>query len=110
MKPNGTKYSLEMTATDDIIKVYEGSVEITPRKYDTSPAKELTQLNLDYQAGKITPEEYIVKVNALKERLMDETKKTGKIVIEAGYMVTVGEKLSDIVPIPADDVKWWEKP
>lgn len=110
LKPSGTKYSLEMTATDDIIKVYEGSVELIPRKYDTSPAKELTQLNLDYQAGKITMEEFVEKSKEIQARFMDETKKTAKIIIEAGYMVTVGEKLGDITPIPPDDVKWWEKP
>jgi hypothetical protein len=29
------------------------------------------------------------------------------VTVEAGFMVKAGGKLSEVVPIPADDDKWW---
>src|SRR4030095_7042624 len=59
IKNNGTIYSLEQTETDDIIRVYEGSVEITQIHGDTSNLSGVMKLQEDYKNGKISTEEMV---------------------------------------------------
>jgi hypothetical protein len=107
----GTKYSLETSDNEDILKVYEGSVEIQPRKYNTDMAAEITQLQLDYQNGKITLEELTVKMKELAPQVKKESEYVSKKhIIDAGFQVTVTDgRIGDAVPISQDDDRWWEK-
>jgi hypothetical protein len=107
----GTKYSIEVTDTADIIKVYEGSVEVKPKKKkEISTGEELSKLSRDFQEGKITMEEFIAGSKELTEKLQKETSEYGDlIIVEAGFQVTIGDKTGDIIPIEANDDKWWDK-
>jgi hypothetical protein len=114
IKNNGTKYSLEQTETEDIIKVYEGSVEVQLSKFDDTELKQqgddVKKLYEDYQNGKITLEEFMAKSKENTGKINKESADaTKKVVVEAGYQCTVEKKIGDPVSIPADDDKWWDK-
>jgi hypothetical protein len=111
IKNNGTKYSLEQIETEDIIKVYEGSVEVQFKKYDTSATMEMLRLQQDYQNGKITLEELTNKAKELQDKIKEESiYNSTKHIVESGFQVTVtGGKIGEVVPIPADDDRWWDK-
>jgi len=111
IKPRGTKYSLEQTETDDIIKVYDGSVEVLFKKYESPATMEMVKLTQDYQNGKITPEELTNKAKELQDKIKEESIYVGtKHIVETGFQVTVtGGKIGDPVPIPVDDDRWWDK-
>jgi hypothetical protein len=110
VKNLGTMYSLETNDSEDIIKVYEGSVTITPKKLKSSANDELQKLSEDYQNGKISLEEFMSKSKSLSEQMLNDAGKiTSGITVEAGYQTSVGDKSSgDIVPISTDDDKWWD--
>ncbi len=107
----GTQYSLETGDKEDILKVYEGSVEIIPKKYDTDIAQEITKLQLEYQNGKITMEELTARVKELTPQVKKESEYVSKKhIVEAGFQVTVTDgRIGEVLPIPPDDEKWWEK-
>ena len=114
-RPKGTQYSIEVTESQDILKVYDGSVEVVIKKYDDSGVKntgqELQKLNEDYQAGKISMEEYIQKAKEYQE-IMKKEVGTGirmKETVSAGFQIIVAEKLGDVTPIGPDNDRWWEK-
>ena len=107
----GTKYSLEITEAGELIKVYEGSVEIQPKNFTMSANMEMGKLTQDYQNGKITMEEYTKKAMELAPKVKEEALNVSKkIIVEAGSQVTVGDGMvSEITPVSSDEEKWWEK-
>ncbi len=112
IRPKGTEFTVEATDDADIIKVYEGSVEVELKKYDDTDIKnntaEMKKLQEDYQSGKITMEEMIKRSKELADKVnyrVNDFKV--KVTVEAGYQVTAGGKLSEVIPISNDDVKWW---
>ncbi len=113
----GTKYSVESVSsgseTVDIIRVYEGSVEVKIKKSDTKDIKDVTQqmqqLNEDYKNGKITQEELIAKSKEITEKMTKAMENMRvSAVIDAGSQVTVGDVIGQTVPIENDDM-WWNK-
>jgi len=110
VKNLGTMYSLETNDNGDIIKVYEGSVMIMPKKLKSSANDELQKLSEDYQNGKISLDEFMSKSKNLSAQMLgDANKVTSGITVNAGYQTTVGDKsIGEIVPITADDDKWWD--
>jgi hypothetical protein len=108
----GTEFSFEVFPDREVIKVYEGSFEVYPLKKHTeleNSGKEMEQLQKDFEAGKITMEEYAVKMTdfgSKMSKLSDEITKS--TMVEAGYMVTVTDKISTPELIPAGETKWFE--
>lgn len=107
----GTKFSFEITKDEEIIKVFEGSFEVNPpRNFDKmgKDSKEMEQLTKDYQAGKLTVQEYSDKMQVYMKNMNDEGDKLKSTICEAGYMVKVTDKVSVPELIGADDDKWFE--
>jgi hypothetical protein len=112
IKPKGTEFTIEVTDNEDIIRVYDGSVEVQLKKFDDSDIKknsdEMNKLYDDYQSGKITMDEMMKKTKELTDKMQSgENNLKVSVTVEAGFMVKAGGKLSEVVPIPADDDKWW---
>ena len=107
----GTKYSVEVTDTADIVRVYEGSVEVKPKHFSTGAQDELKKLTDDLHNGKITAQEYMDKAKGLSEKMTKDAKKVSSpLIVGAGQQITVSNAdIGDIVPISSDDDRWWEK-
>jgi hypothetical protein len=114
VKPSGTEYSVEVSDNKDIIKVYEGTVEVKlvgteNVKSMDEIVKEGDKLTEDFQNGKISMEEFMKKTQEnlilIQGKAVDMTK---SVVVEAGFMVTANDKISVPEPIPANDIKWFE--
>jgi hypothetical protein len=109
IKNDGTKYSLETNNNEDIIKVYEGSVTVRPQKFKASASEEMQKLSEDYQNGKISLEEFTSKSKGLSEQILsDAYKVTNGVKVEAGYQISIGDKIGEVNPIGTDDNKWWD--
>lgn len=109
IKNNGTKYSLDTRDGEDIIKVYEGSVTLSPKKLKSSAGDEIQKLSQDYQNGKISLEEFRSKSKDLSEKVLsDANKVTNGVTLESGYKMSIGDTIGEKIPIGADDDKWWE--
>lgn len=114
LKDNGTEFTVSVNDDMDVVKVYEGSVEVklvgTEKiKSIDEVAKESDKLTEDYKSGKITMEEYLKKSQeylALMQGKATDMRKS--VMVEAGFMVTAADKISEPESIPADDDKWFE--
>ena len=100
----GTEFSVEITSDEAIISVYESAVEVFPivqNPVTSNDAKDFEQITKDYQAGKITIEEYMKKTQEFREKNdFDKLEKNMKSkMCNAGYMVKVTDKVSDPEPI-----------
>jgi hypothetical protein len=109
--PRGTIFSMEFVDGKEIVKVYEGSVEIKPKKFAMSANEEMAKLIQDYQSGKITMEEYTKKAVELAPKVKNESVNVSKkIIVEAGSQITIGDGMvSEITTLSSDEDKWWEK-
>ncbi|NOS83510.1 MAG: hypothetical protein HOP31_00085 [Ignavibacteria bacterium] len=109
--PRGTIFSVEFVEGNELVKVYEGSVVIKPKKFAMTANEEMGKLIQDYQSGKITMEEYTKKIGELAPKVKEESINVSKkIIVEAGSQVTVGDGMvGEITPISTDEDKWWEK-
>jgi hypothetical protein len=109
--PRGTIFSVEFVNGDELVKVYEGSVEIKPKKFKFTANEEMGKLTQDYQAGKITMEEYTKKALELAPRIKEEAQNVSKkIIVEANQQVTVGDGMvGEITTVIPEEDKWWEK-
>lgn len=108
----GTEFEIIETPDKSIVRVFEGKVEVKPRKTDKTIddlKKGYEKLIEDMQAGKISPDEYSEKIIRLNE-IMEGSGKFPSVMVEAGYMVTVTYEVSDPEPIPTDYNKWFEDP
>jgi len=108
----GTEFEVIEDADKTTVKVYEGTVEVTPKMTDKTN-KELIRayekLIEDMQTGKITEEEYIEKTTKMTE-IMEGSRKFPSVMVEAGKMVEVTYEVSEVKEIPADNDKWFEDP
>jgi hypothetical protein len=123
----GTKLSLETVKDGDItttiLKVYEGSATFGQNEKNTTNIKkdnekrhqeidaEQAKLNVDYQNGKVSLEEYVKKSSELQKELR-ELYPLKEITVNAGFesrIIGTG-KPTDPVPIGADEKPWWEDP
>lgn len=107
----GTEFTYEVLDGKDIIKVYEGSFEVNPPKDMSdleSSAKQMEQLQKDYEAGKLTTEEFTTKLLALSQQASQQAGEIKPTLVEAGYMVTLTNKIGTPEPIPSGETKWFE--
>ncbi|HMQ78529.1 MAG TPA: hypothetical protein PKD94_03100 [Ignavibacteria bacterium] len=112
VKHKKTRYSHEVliTADDttDIVRVYEGTVEISHIREDFSDeeakAKEMEQLTQDFQAGKITMEEMMKKVEEYTNNAKQVSENLKPFEVEAGNKCILGKTLYSIEPLgPGDE-------
>ncbi len=104
----GTQFTIETTTGEDIVKVYEGSVEVSKLGLlnDTKDnANEYAKLTEDFQAGKITMEEYIRKSKEYQDNISKVM--IGKMC-EAGFMITVTDSVGEPVKIESTGNEWFE--
>ena len=114
----GTEYSVEIKEENgikyNIIKVYEGSVEVTPKHLDTKSFENngdaLTKLNEDLQNGRITQEEYSAKSVEIMQGLQNESSKlnTSVIVNEGFYLKTDGKSAGEPQVLNTSEDNWFK--
>lgn len=114
IKDKLTEFSVEVTEDNDIVKVYEGSVDVTIKKVKddelTDASFKMTQLTEDFKNGKISKEEFMEKSKELMEIINKGRKNLNtNITVDAGYQCTIGDKLGEPAPIGSDDDRWFEK-
>lgn len=111
VKHSKTRYSHEVridgSDTLDIIRVYEGSVEISHIRNDfsdqESSAKEMEQLTKDFQEGKITMEELSSKIEAFTNSSKQLTDNLKPFIVDEGNKCTLNKKDYIIEPLGAGD-------
>ncbi|HWA05959.1 MAG TPA: FecR domain-containing protein [Ignavibacteria bacterium] len=111
----GTEFTYEVSGDKDIVKVYEGSFEVFPPKNMSSIEnmyKEMEKLQKEFEAGKITMEEYSKRMAELADATKQHADEFNPVMVEAGFMFTMSKSGSGgkPEPIPADDNKWFEDP
>ena len=114
----GTEYTVEIIEENgikyDVTKVYEGSVEVSLKDLDTksyeNKGDELTKLTEEFQAGKITIEEYSARSLEITRELQSETSNLKLTqIVEAGYMLkTDGKVLGDPVQFNTSEDTWFK--
>lgn len=107
----GTKFSVEVTTSETVVNVYEGSVEVTPKTNIEAPekdAEDISKLSSDYQAGKVTLEEYVRKTQEFYGNLNKLSESVKSKMCEAGFMVNIIKKVSDPVPIESAGSEWFD--
>jgi hypothetical protein len=116
----GTEFTVEIVEENgvkyNVVKVYEGSVEVTMKKYDTKShevdennTKEQDKLTEEYEAGKITLEEFSKRTLEIANRQPNvSTKIKFSEIIEPGYLIkTDGKALGDPVPFSTSNDTWF---
>ncbi len=102
----GTVFSVEMYPDQEIVKCYDGGVDVKINKVDWDKGAAMKQLTKDFQDGKITAAELAQKINELN---VSNTKINTTVAVDAGNMCSVSGMLSDPAPIdPATDDRWYE--
>ncbi len=117
MGVRGTEFSVEIIEENgikyNVTKVYEGSVEVSLKDLDTkgfeSKNDELTKLTEQYQAGKITLQEFSAKSLEITQALQNETSNLKLTqIVEAGYMLkTDGKVLGEPVQFNTSEDTWF---
>jgi hypothetical protein len=109
----GTEFSVETNGSEVITRVFEGSVEIkstaSAESKDTeSSAKDMQKLTEDFQAGKITMDEYMKKAQEFQSKMNKVGEDVGGKMCEAGYMITVSGNVGDPVPVEKSSSNWFD--
>jgi hypothetical protein len=111
----GTEFSVESNEKTDVLKVYEGTVEVKPVKeiMDKIADKknaELEKMNDDFQNGKITMEEYTQKMTEISNDIQN-IQQLADFNIEAGYKCSIDSdgNITGPEPIEPDDDRWFER-
>lgn len=110
----GTEFEMESADTSTTVKVYEGVVEVEQlgtgdTKNMADLGKEMEKLTQDFQAGKITMEEFTAKMKELEKSSQSGSKDNLKKSVNAGYMVILTNTalMGEPVPITGSN-RWWE--
>lgn len=111
VKHKKTRYSHEVLIeggdTLDIVRVYEGSVEINHIREDFSDeeakAREMEQLAQDFQAGKITMEEMTKKIEEYTSNTKEISENLKPFTVEEGNKCILNRKSYTIEPLGAGD-------
>ncbi|NOS85437.1 MAG: hypothetical protein HOP31_09885 [Ignavibacteria bacterium] len=111
VKHNKTRYSHEVLVdagdSIDIVRVYEGSVEISPIRNDfseqESKGKEMEQLTQDFQAGKITMDEMAKKIEEFQTNIAKLSESMKPFVVEEGSKCILSSKSYVIEPLGSGD-------
>jgi hypothetical protein len=111
-----TQFSVEVSGEGDnavdIVKVYEGSVNIklktAPPSSKNNTKERIDQLNDDFKNGKITKEEYQSKLMEITQNLTTTATDMLPQDVEAGNKCTVTKSSLKVEPIESNDDRWWE--
>ncbi len=111
VKHSKTRYSHEVLidAGDsiDIVRVYEGSVEISQIRKDFSDqelkAKEMEQITKDFQAGKITMEEMAKKIEEYQSSTTQLSESMKPFTVEEGNKCILNKTSYKIEPLGSGD-------
>jgi len=113
-----THYSHEVkidgSDTVDVIRVYEGSVEVTNFSYnfseEESMEKELEKLSILFSENKISAEEYGSKMMELSSKGMKNIEEINKpAIVDEGSMCIVTGTSITVEPLDKSEEKWWEE-
>jgi hypothetical protein len=115
----GTTFATDIVKDGDfmtiILKVYEGSVTFgqdmkseANKKKAKDKDEQMKKLSEDYKNGKVTIEEYAIKMNKIQAGLKEIT----EITVNAGFesRMTSTDKPTDPVPIEANENNWFNDP
>ncbi len=111
VKHSKTRYSHEVstngTDTVDIVRVYEGAVDINHIRGDFSDqeakGKEMEQLAQDFQSGKITMDEMARKIEEVTNSFHQVTENLKPFIVEEGFKCILDTKSYTIEPLGAGD-------
>jgi hypothetical protein len=111
VKHSKTRYSHEVFVdagdTLDIVRVYEGSVEISHIRNDfsdeESKAKEMEQLAQDFQTGKITVEEMTKKIEEYTANTRQISENLKPFTVEEGNKCILGKTSFKVEPLGSGD-------
>src|SRR5690606_3101078 len=103
----GTEFAIETDGSANVLKVYEGSVEVKPTVVIDKiegKAEKLEKLAKDFEEGKITLEEFSQKMTEISSEVQKDSEELS-IIVEAGYQLTVGKDgtITGPEPIGSDD-------
>lgn len=106
IKPKGTVYSVETGDSSDIIRVYEGSVEVTLVSIDTDDAnmtKKLENLGEEMQSGKLSAEEIQAKMTEFQNYTQKINELVQPLNVSEGFKCTVTKNSRVIEPLGTGD-------
>lgn len=106
IKPKGTEYSVETNDSTDIIRVYEGAVEVSFLKIDIDDddmTKKLEKLGEEMQSGKITAEEMQAKLTEFQNFSKMVTELATPLNVDEGFKCTVTKNSRVVEPLGAGD-------
>ena len=106
IKPKGTEYSVETDDSTDIIRVYEGAVEVSFLKIDIDDddkTKKLEKLGEEMQSGKITAEEMQTKLTEFQNFSKMVTELATPLIVDEGFKCTVTKNSRVVEPLGAGD-------
>ena len=112
-----TKYTHEVLYSEgdtvDVIRVYDGSVEVTATSIEFSDevtkAQDMLKIAQDFQSGKITAEEFQAKTNEYTAGLKDQSEFGKPVMVDAGSKCSVTRKGTTVEPLGSGDSPWQEK-
>lgn len=106
IKPKGTEYSVETNDSTDIIRVYDGAVEVSFLKIDIDDddmTKKLEKLGEEMQSGKITAEEMQAKLTEFQNFSKMVTELATPLNVDEGFKCTVTKNSRVVEPLGAGD-------
>ncbi len=108
----GTEFVVASTGNSDVVKVYEGSVEVKPPITSKIESKEeqMEKVAKDFEEGRISMEEFTQKMTEFSSEVQEVVDQM-VIVVEAGYKLTVYTDGSIVGPEPIEenDDRWFER-
>jgi len=107
----GTQFSIEVNNNEVIIRVFEGAFEVyaLPNKSSKENfAKEMEQLTNDYNAGKITTEEFAKKSQDIIKNNNFSVEDMKNTMVTAGFMVRITDKISEPVSFDVNENRWFD--
>ena len=107
----GTEFSIEVKDNENIIKVYEGSLEVSPPQNISKKenyAKEMEKLTNDYNAGKITTEEFAKKSQEIMKKNDFNVEDMKHKMVTTGYVVRVTDKISEPESFDVNENRWFD--
>ena len=108
----GTQFEVTEEDGKSEVKVYEGTVEVTPIMNDNANQmviKEYEKIINDMETGIITPDEYSEKIIRISE-IMEGSRQFPSVMVYEGNMVNITFEVSSPMTIPAENNKWFEDP
>lgn len=111
---NNTQFSIEIqndgNDTIDVIKVYEGSVNVQLKSPEVAQDKQkaIEQAAQDFQNGKITAQEFGEKMKQFNSDVKDFNDQSKPVLVTEGNKCTATKSTMKVEPIEPGDEHWWE--